>query len=82
MTAKAADHMDLPLIGRIRRGYYADLVLLDPEEFRDVATYAEPTHSAQGLQMVMVSGQVVYTPDGPTGKFPGRIFRRQLKTQK
>lgn len=82
MTAKAADHLGLPLIGRLRRGYYADLILFDPDAFRDRATYADPAQPAAGLKLVVVSGRVVYTPDGATGKYPGRIFRRQLNTQK
>ncbi len=76
MTAQAAENIGLDSIGIIKQGYYADLVLFDPENFIDNATFKEGQLRATGLQMVLVSGVVVYENNSPTMKYPGRVLKR------
>jgi N-acyl-D-amino-acid deacylase len=60
----------------IREGYYADLVLFDPEKVTDTATYSDPVRPATGIDSVWVNGVLSYTSLGPTEQRSGRFLRR------
>lgn len=44
--------------GRIRQGSPADLVIFDPAEFRDMASFGEPLLPPEGIRYVIVNGKV------------------------
>ncbi|WP_426593959.1 N-acyl-D-amino-acid deacylase family protein [Cellulomonas sp. McL0617] len=58
--------------GTVRPGGRADLVLLDPANVIDRATYDEPRTLATGVQAVLVNGVPVLRDGGLTGALPGR----------
>jgi len=62
--------------GQIRAGNYADLTLFDPARIIDRATYVDPFHYGEGIQTVIVNGQVVLDDGRHTGARPGRALRR------
>lgn len=64
LTSRAADRLGLADRGRIRAGLRADLVLLDPEEYVDLAGYANPTVPPPGVCRVLVAGKAVYPLPG------------------
>ena len=76
MTAMTAERFAIPQRGRIREGYYADLVLFDPEKIIDMATFSDPTRPAVGIQHVWVNGSLAYTSQGLTGSRSGRFLPR------
>jgi N-acyl-D-amino-acid deacylase len=45
LTSRAADRLRLSDRGRVREGLRANLVLLDPDKYIDVATYEAPRRS-------------------------------------
>jgi predicted amidohydrolase YtcJ len=69
--------------GVIRPGAYADLVVFDPETFRDKATFDDPQQYAEGAKFVFVNGVAVISdgvlPPFPAqeDKLPGRALRLQ-----
>ena len=69
----------LRLAGRgvIRKGYVADLVVLDPATVRDKATYGEPLQQPDGIDHVLVNGEVVVQGGKQTSARPGRVIRRR-----
>ena len=75
MTAQAAENIELDSIGVIKVGYYADLLLFNPDRFEDKATFKEGQLRATGLNMVIVSGRVVYQKQRPTQVYAGRVIR-------
>lgn len=78
MTGKAALAMgfDKQKRGFLKEGYYADLVLFDPDTAADKGTYEEPRQYPEGIQYVMVNG-VFGVRDGRfTGERNGRVLRR------
>lgn len=76
MTSMPAQRFGLAQRGRIGEGYWADLVLFDPETICDTATFADPIRPAQGIQSVWVNGTLSYTAQGLTGDRAGRFLAR------
>jgi N-acyl-D-amino-acid deacylase len=63
--------------GLLRAGYGADVVIFDPAEIADRATWEEPRLEPVGIDRVIVNGQTVVKSGKPTGTLPGRVLRRQ-----
>ena len=76
MTAMPAQRFGLAERGIIRSGYFADLVLFDPEKIIDTATFADPIRPAKGILSVWVNGMLSYTAAGATGHRAGRFLPR------
>ena len=76
MTSMSAQRFGLAQRGQISEGYYADLVLFDPETISDSATFSDPTLPARGIHSVWVNGTLSYTSQGLTGNRAGRFLRR------
>ena len=58
--------------GRLKEGYFADVVVFDPATIADHATYAEPHQYATGVKHVFVNGRQVIRDGEHTGAKPGR----------
>jgi N-acyl-D-amino-acid deacylase len=56
-------------------GASADLVLFDPDDVRDTATYEDPYQYPLGIERVWVNGRTVVRDGTPTGALPGRVLR-------
>ena len=76
VSTRAADRFALGRRGRVRPGWIADLVLVDPERVRDTATYDAPLGLAEGIDDVLVAGVPVLAGGTLTGATPGRGIRR------
>jgi N-acyl-D-aspartate/D-glutamate deacylase len=76
MTGLPAQRFGLAKRGLIRKDYYADLVLFDPETIMDTATFSDPMRPAEGIAAVWVNGVLSYTAEGATGNRAGRFLPR------
>lgn len=76
MTGLPAQAFGLEGRGVVAEGAFADLVLFDPDEVDDVATYEDPRRHPVGIEGVWVNGRRVTDADGPTAARPGRSLRR------
>ncbi|TMB57159.1 MAG: D-aminoacylase [Chloroflexi bacterium] len=81
MTSAPAARLGLHDRGLLRNGYAADLVILDPARVRSNATYDEPRRFPDGIEYVVVNGQLVVDSGRHTGALPGRALRRGQKPQ-
>jgi N-acyl-D-amino-acid deacylase len=75
LTGLPAGNLKLRDRGRLREGYFADVVLFDPEQIRDHATYDDPHRYATGMRYVVVNGKLVLDEGEHTGALPGRVVR-------
>ena len=59
MTSWPATRMRLAGRGSIKEGCWADVVIFDYDKIQDRATYEQPLLSPDGIDYVLVNGQVV-----------------------
>ena len=82
MTGLSAQNFNLPDRGLLREGYQADLVLFDPQQVRDTATFTSPIACADGIQAVWVNGVLSYQQGAVTGARAGRFLARKTTNHK
>ncbi len=75
LSALPADTLKINLRGRLQAGFFADVVVFDPQTIRDNATFAEPHQYATGMHHVFVNGVAVLRDGEHTGALPGRVVR-------
>jgi len=73
LAGRPAARFGLAGRGLVRPGYAADLVVLDPAEVGDRATYEAPRELAVGIDDVLVNGVPVLAGGALTGARPGRV---------
>ncbi|WP_377273541.1 amidohydrolase family protein [Peterkaempfera sp. SMS 1(5)a] len=76
MTALPAARLGLADRGTIRPGGIADLVVFDPEQVVDRATFADPSRYAAGVHTVIVAGEPALWQGQPTPVRAGQVLRR------
>jgi N-acyl-D-aspartate/D-glutamate deacylase len=74
MTSWPATRMGLQDRGLLREGFRADVVVFDAERVADRATYDEPTLFPEGIEWVLVNGEVVIERGRHTGARPGMVL--------
>lgn len=75
LSALPAENLGIRRRGRLEPGYFADVVVFDPLEIRDNATFEDPHQYATGMRHVFVNGVQVLRDGEHTGATPGRVVR-------
>ncbi len=75
LTSMPAGNLGIRQRGSLEPGYFADVVVFDPETIADRATFEKPHQYAVGVNHVFVNGEAVIMNGGPTGAKPGRVVR-------
>jgi N-acyl-D-amino-acid deacylase len=75
LTSFPAGNLGIRDRGLLAEGYFADVVIFDPEEIGDRATYEEPHQYSVGVVHVFVNGIQVLEDGEHTGATPGRVVR-------
>lgn len=76
MTSQPADVFRLADRGRLAERRFADIVVLDPAQVADRATFDDPHRLAVGVHHVVVNGDVAVRDGRVTGTRSGRHLRR------
>ena len=76
MTGLTAEQTGISNRGVVAPGYYADLVLIDPETIRDNANIQNSKALSDGIIKVWVNGVLVYKDKTAQQKFPGEFVGR------
>lgn len=74
MTSWPATRMRLAARGLIKEGCWADVVIFDFARIQDRATYEQPALYPEGIDYVLVNGQVVIERGRHTGARPGQVL--------
>jgi len=80
MTYLPASQLHIDERGLLRPGYFADVVVFDPQTIAARATYPDPHQYATGVADVFVNGIQVLREGMHTGATPGRVVRRAKPT--
>ena len=75
LAALPAATLKLDRRGMLKEGYYADVVVFDPQKIQDHATFEKPHQYATGMVHVFVNGEQVIKDGEHTGATPGRVVR-------
>jgi N-acyl-D-amino-acid deacylase len=70
-----ATNLKLKKRGALLAGYYADVVIFDPQKVHDHATYSNPHQYATAVADVFVNGVQVLKDGKHTGALPGRFIK-------
>jgi N-acyl-D-amino-acid deacylase len=76
MSGLAAETFNLRRHGKIESGARANLVVFDPERVRDRATFEDSRQYPEGIECVIVGGEVEYSAGGQAGRGRGLAIRR------
>jgi len=76
MTSLPASNLGITNRGMLRRGYFADITVFDPDTIQDHATFQNPRQTATGVSEVFVNGVQVVHGGEHTGAKPGRVVKR------
>lgn len=75
LTSFSAENLGLKRRGSLKPGYFADIVVFDPESIQDHATFEKPHQYSTGVHHVFVNGTQVLRDGEHTGAKPGRVVR-------
>ncbi len=74
MTGEPARRLGLHRRGEVREGYAADLVIFDPEQIADRATFADPRLTPNGVRRTVVAGITVAADGTVCSTRPGKLL--------
>jgi N-acyl-D-amino-acid deacylase len=71
-TSLTAETLGLKDRGLLKPGYFADILVFDPQTFTDRATYQAPTLQASGVRFLTVNGQLAIDSGTLSTRLAGR----------
>ena len=75
LTSFPAGNLRIEKRGLLTPGYFADIVIFDPEKVQDHSTFDRPHQYSTGMSHVFVNGVQVLKEGEHTGATPGRVVR-------
>ncbi len=63
--------------GYLKNGMFADILVFDPQEFIDTATFDNPHQYSLGAKYVFVNGQPAVFNGHPTGALAGKALKHK-----
>jgi N-acyl-D-amino-acid deacylase len=75
LSGLPAGNLRLARRGELKPGYFADVVIFDPETIQDHATFDRPHQYATGVRDAFVNGVQVLQDGDHTGAMPGRVVK-------
>jgi N-acyl-D-amino-acid deacylase len=76
MTSLPASRMRISDRGCVEPGYYADLVVFNPDKVVDLATFDNPHQFSTGIEHVLVNGRMAIRNGRQTDSLAGKVLRR------
>ena len=80
LSALPAQNLAIADRGILKDGYFADVVVFDPQKIQDHATFEKPHQFATGVSEVLVNGELALKAGVPTGATAGRFVRGRAWT--
>lgn len=77
MSGLPAEKFKIEKRGILKKGNYADIVIFDPKNVKDLATVENPYQYSQGINFVLVNGQITLDNGNITDQRSGQVLRRK-----
>jgi len=75
-TSKTAEIFKIPNRGKLKEGYFADIIIFNPETFRDVADYNNAFKLSEGLEYSIINGVISVDQGEFTEKLNGEVLKK------
>lgn len=75
-TSKTAEIFGIPNRGKLKEGYYADIILFNPETFKDKADYKNAFAYAEGLEYSIINGKLAIENGEYTNGLYGKVLKK------
>lgn len=75
-TLLSADTYGIQNRGKLALGYFADLLIFQPEKIKDNATFESPSQYSEGFEWILLNGKVVVEDGDFLDKLEGKVIRR------
>jgi N-acyl-D-amino-acid deacylase len=75
LSKLAAEKIHVKKRGELKTGFFADIVIFDPQAIKDNASFEKPHQYATGMLHVFVNGKQVLKDGDHTGSTPGRFVK-------
>ena len=79
VSGLAAEVCDIKDRGFIRAGAFADVLVFEPNEVKDRATYKKPRVRSTGMTFVIVNGKIAINKGQPNDAKAGIVLRHEYK---
>ena len=80
-TGLPADILGMNDRGYLRKDLIADIVVFDPKQFEDRATYEKPFEPSTGVRWLLVNGKVAIADGKPQDILAGKPLRKPMKSK-
>ena len=75
-TSKTADIYKIPNRGKLKKGYFADIIIFNPKTFKDKADYTNAFQLAEGLEYSIINGEISIEKGKFTNKLNGKVLKK------
>jgi len=75
-TSKTAEIFEIPMRGQLKEGYYADIIVFNPDTFKDIADYNNAFQLSVGLEYSIINGSLSIDKGKFTEALNGRVLRK------
>lgn len=77
MTSKAASAIRIKDRGILKEGYFADIVIFNKDNIKDLGTFENPTQYPEGIEYVIINGKTVIENGEYKEVKAGMVLRRE-----
>jgi len=75
-TSLTADIFKIKNRGKLLVGYYADIIIFDPDTFKDLADYTEAFKLSEGLEYSIINGKLSVENGKFTNQLNGEVLKK------
>ncbi|MGB0930392.1 MAG: N-acyl-D-amino-acid deacylase family protein [Chitinophagales bacterium] len=75
-TGQVAATFGIVKRGLLQKGYYADVVVFSPKNFKSIANFSQPSELSEGVQYLWVNGELTIEGGKYTGKLAGQVLKK------
>ncbi|MEZ7500227.1 amidohydrolase family protein [Flavobacterium sp. Arc3] len=75
-TSRTAELLKISNRGSLKLGYFADIIIFNPETFKDIADYDDAFQFAEGLEYSIINGIIAVEKGKSTNVLAGKVLKK------